>query len=209
MSKFSILVVEFLNKKDTREVDHYSSNDYTDSTNKYIELLNKYAFSNSCFKVSFVEYKEDYNISVVREGFLNENLIKSKVLNKAIKSNQVVKKVKKEIFLLPDDVAELDKKRFLHQTKMGALRDNIEEIATEVLFQTGKYYEEAFLEFITSYKLPAKKEMKRTSIYLESSFISDLEMIIRRYNLNMTPMDLASCIAHFALNDKSYFFMDN
>lgn len=206
MSKFSILVVEFLNKKNTREVAHYLSNDYTDSTNKYIELLNKYAFSNSCFKVSFVEYKEDYNISVVREGFLNENLIKSKVLAKPIKSKQVIKKIKKEIFLLPDDVAKLEQETLTRKTKMAALRDNIEEIAMEVLFPDGKPYRDNFLEFIDSYKLPAKKEMKRTSIYLDSSLISNLELIIDRKNLKMTPMDLASSITHFALNDKSFYF---
>ena len=28
-------------------------------------------------------------------------------------------------------------------------------------------------------------------------------------NLKMMPIDLASCIAHFSLNDKSYFFKGN
>ena len=124
-------------------------------------------------------------------SLLNDHIFKKNGRNpNTLNKKERLKRVQKEIFLT-SSVEEKLKLHSIRESKMANARKRLEDGIVEFIFSSNKEY---FQNNALKVELPSKKEMKRTTIYLDEFLLNQLKKYIEENKMDIDVMMLCSKI---------------
>lgn len=194
-TSYEIVVYQVYNKNEkNNKIDYSIKIDGSISCNaKFYELMVEYVKKSGCYRLVLTEIRHyDNDKEVIKmSSLLNDHIFKKNGRNpNTLNKKERLKRVQKEIFLT-DFVNEKLTLHSFNESKMQYARKRVEEGIVEFIFSPNKeYYQNNALKV----ELPSKKEMKRTTIYLDEFLLNQLKKYIEENKMDIDVMMLCSKI---------------
>lgn len=191
--ELAIYKVNNKNEKENKLEDVYRFEGVVSANSKFYEFMVKYAKKSGCYRLVLTEirhYDNDKEI-ISMTSLVNDHIFKKNGRNpNTLNKKERLKRVQKEIFLT-SSVEKSLKLYSIRESKMEYARKRLEDGIVEFIFSPKKeYYQNKALEV----ELPKKKEMKRTTIYLDEFLLNQLKKYIDENKIDIDVMTLCSKI---------------